>query len=118
MVKHASYHNGQSEQSSGANEKSKLKTSRVQIARENAGDQVAIGFSFKSDWLRIWRKPSRPITECNIGLLSKSHYVAQVDKQSRIFAFSKGLHFYPPPSTFRGRSARSFFEQWLVIASS
>ena len=32
-------------------------------ARENASDQVAIGFSSASDWLRGWREFSRPITE-------------------------------------------------------
>ena len=26
-------------------------------------DQVAIDFSFASDWLRVWRNFSRPITE-------------------------------------------------------
>ena len=31
--------------------------------RENASDQVAIGLSFASDWLRGWREFSRPITE-------------------------------------------------------
>ena len=32
-------------------------------ARQNASDQVAIGFSFESDWLRGWREFSRLITE-------------------------------------------------------
>ena len=32
-------------------------------ARENAGDQVAIGLNFASDWLREWREFSGPITE-------------------------------------------------------
>ena len=32
-------------------------------ARENASDQVAIGFSFASYRLRGWREFSRPITE-------------------------------------------------------
>ena len=32
-------------------------------ARENADDQVAISFSFASDWLWGWREISRPITE-------------------------------------------------------
>ena len=32
-------------------------------AREIASDQVAIGFTFASDWLRGWREFSRPITE-------------------------------------------------------
>ena len=31
--------------------------------RENVSDQVAIVFSFTSDWLRGWRKFYRPITE-------------------------------------------------------
>ena len=34
-------------------------------ARENAGDQVVIGFSFESDWLRKRRKFSGQITELN-----------------------------------------------------
>ena len=32
-------------------------------ARENAGNQVTIGFSFASDWLREWREFFEPITE-------------------------------------------------------
>ena len=32
-------------------------------ARENACDQVAIGFGFVSDWLRRWRDFLKPITE-------------------------------------------------------
>ena len=35
--------------------------SKVPEARENAGDQVAVGFSFVSDWLRKWRELSGPI---------------------------------------------------------
>ena len=31
-------------------------------ARENASDQVAIGSSFESDWVRKWREFSGPIT--------------------------------------------------------
>ena len=38
----------------GANENSKEKTSKLLTARENAGDQVVIGFNFASDWLREW----------------------------------------------------------------
>ena len=34
-------------------------------ARENAGDQVVIGFSFESDWLRKRRKFSGQIKELN-----------------------------------------------------
>ena len=32
-------------------------------ARENACDQVTIGFSLESDWLRKWRKFFKPIRE-------------------------------------------------------
>ena len=32
-------------------------------ARENASDQVAIGFSFASDWLGRWREIFRPIID-------------------------------------------------------
>ena len=41
----------------------KVKTTKPPKARENAGDQVAIGFSFTSDWLTEWREFSGPITE-------------------------------------------------------
>ena len=34
-------------------------------ARENAGDQVVVGFSFESDWLRKRRKFSGQIKELN-----------------------------------------------------
>ena len=36
---------------------------KPRLARENAGDQDAIGFGFASDWLRRWREFSDPITE-------------------------------------------------------
>ena len=32
-----------------------VKTTEPLEARENAGDQVAIGVSFESDWLRKWQ---------------------------------------------------------------
>ena len=41
----------------------KVKTAKSPKARENAGDQVVIGFSFVSDWLRDWRESSGPMTE-------------------------------------------------------
>ena len=40
-----------------------MKTNKLLKARENAGDHVAIVFSFASDWLRGWREFSGPITE-------------------------------------------------------
>ena len=39
---------------------SKYMCKRLQ-ARENASDQVAIGFGFGSDWLRRWHEFSGPI---------------------------------------------------------
>ena len=36
-----------------------MKTSRPLQARENVGDQVAIGFLYASDWLRRWHEFSR-----------------------------------------------------------
>ena len=33
-----------------------VKTSNLPGARENASDQVAIGFSFEFDWLKKWRQ--------------------------------------------------------------
>ena len=41
-------------------------------ARENAGDQVVIGFSFASDWLRKWHEFSEPIIERSKGKLKQS----------------------------------------------
>ena len=38
-------------------------TSKRRKALENARNQVAIGFSFASDWLKKWREISKPITE-------------------------------------------------------
>ena len=43
----------------------KVNTHNRSQGRENASDQVAIGFSFTSDWLRGWHKLFRPITECS-----------------------------------------------------
>ena len=61
-----SNHNGKSEERVKipliANEL-KVKTAKSPKARENAGDQVVIGFSFASDWLRDWRESSGPMTE-------------------------------------------------------
>ena len=39
------------------------KTTQLPKARENAREQVVIGCSFVSDWLREWRAFSIPITE-------------------------------------------------------
>ena len=57
------YHNGQSE---GKYPKEPMRTqSKEQTAKSagNAGDQVVNGFSFASDWLRVWHEFSGPITE-------------------------------------------------------
>ena len=40
-----------------------VKVSKLLKARENACDEVAIGFGFESDWLREWHEFSGPITE-------------------------------------------------------
>lgn len=45
------------------------------MGRENAGDQVMIGFSFASDWLSEWWRFSGPITE---------HCYQVKPKQSRV----------------------------------
>ena len=34
----------------------KVKPTKLSNARENAGNQVVIGFSIASDWLRKWRE--------------------------------------------------------------
>ena len=49
----------------------KIKISQPSKARENAGDQVVIGVSFESDWLRVARifSTNHRATKCNLGLL-------------------------------------------------
>ena len=43
---------------------SKIKTTKLPKARENAGDQLVIGFSFAADWLKErCRELYGPITE-------------------------------------------------------
>ena len=55
----------QANQSAGKCTQSKRGKTQVTKARENAGNQVAIGFSFASDWLRKWREFSELITKRN-----------------------------------------------------
>ena len=40
-----------------------VKTTKLAKVRENAGDQVMIGVTFTSNWLRKWHELSGPITE-------------------------------------------------------
>ena len=47
----------------GQSEERKIRLRANETARENAGDQVVIGFSFASDWLKERHKFSGPITE-------------------------------------------------------
>ena len=42
---------------------SKKKKTKHPETRENAGEQVVIGFSFESDWLKEWCNFSGPIKE-------------------------------------------------------
>ena len=49
-----------------------MQTSKLSKARENAGDQVMIGFSFASDWLREWREFPGPITQQRKTKLKRS----------------------------------------------
>ena len=56
-------------------------------ARENASDQVAIGFTFASDWLRGWREFARPITERSKANLMQSRIT--FDTQSKIVLYVK-----------------------------
>ena len=47
------------------------KTTKLSKARENAGDQVVITFSFASDWMREWLQFSWPITVRRKGTTMK-----------------------------------------------
>ena len=40
----------------------RVETGNLLKARENASDQVVVGFSFTFDWLRLWREFPGPIT--------------------------------------------------------
>ena len=40
-----------------------MKTTKLPKERENTDDQVMMGYSFTSEWLREWCKFSGPITE-------------------------------------------------------
>ena len=44
-----------------------LKTCKIFQARETANDQVMIGFSFASNWIRGWCEFSGPIRELSYG---------------------------------------------------
>ena len=54
----------------------KVKKTKLSIGRENAGDQVMIGFSFASDWLSEWWSFSGPITEHCYQVKPKQSLVA------------------------------------------
>ena len=43
--------------------KTQSETRNLFEAREDTSDQVAVVFSFESDWFRGWRRFSGPITE-------------------------------------------------------
>ena len=47
------------------------KTTKHAETRENVGDQVVIGFSFESDWLKEWYEFSGPITERSKALTKR-----------------------------------------------
>ena len=65
-------------------------------ARENAGVQVMIGFSFASDWLTKWHEYSGPITERSKAKPRQSQIT--FDSQLKI-ALQSDLHYlsvHPP----------------------
>ena len=47
------------------------KTTKHPETWENVGDQVVIGFSFESDWLKEWYEFSGPITERSKALTKR-----------------------------------------------
>ena len=53
-------------------------------ARENADDQVAIGFSFESDWLRKWREFSKQIIKRSEVKQNQSNLGVTFDTQLKI----------------------------------
>ena len=61
----------------------RIKPTKLPKARENAGDQVVIGFNFESDWLREWRELPHwriyPTNERNCATkLQPYYYIANV----------------------------------------
>ena len=67
-------------------------------ARENARDQIAIGFSFASDWLRGWREFSRPITKHSKAKLMQSRII--FDTQLKIALTTENDFFFSNKNTF------------------
>ena len=67
----------------------KANTRNRRQARENACDQVAIGFGFASDWLTRWREIFKPITERSKAIQNKH----SIENRSNIHVFSLAQYF-------------------------
>ena len=59
------------------------KTTKLSYARENAGDQFLICFSFASDWLRKWGEFSGPITARSNAIPNQSQIA--IENQLKLF---------------------------------
>lgn len=68
--------------------------SELPEARENASDQEAVNFS--SDWLRWWRKFSRPITEQSIANLMQSWIIFNMHLNISKLTLRLWIHSLPP----------------------
>ena len=67
-------------------------------ARENACEQVTIGFGLVSHWLRKWRKFSKPIPERS--KTNQSSYQITFDSQLKT-ALKPGLHQHKYKDVYR-----------------
>lgn len=68
--------------------------SELPEARENASDKEAVNFS--SDWLRWWRKFSRPITEQSIANLMQSWIIFNMHLNISKLTLRLWIHSLPP----------------------
>ena len=73
----------------------------------NAGDQVTIGFSFASDWLREWREFPGPITQQRKAKLKRS--LITFDTQLKVALLKKKLFM----NCIRGHCSLHWFRKDL-----
>ena len=85
-------------------------------ARENVSDQVMIGFSFASDWLRKWREIFRPITESNKAKPMKSRITFHTQLKTAQVSDTKPqlkVEYYGEYQ-YQGSFTNHFWPGWLI----
>ena len=72
--------------------------------KENAGNQVGIGFSFASDWPRDWREFYRPITERSTANIKQSRHLIENFSKFWTVSVSSFLYVSLTPICMVGRN--------------